>query len=239
MKAEEPTQSKMTAPQSGRSPQRNHWPLFWWQFRRILPVTIMGAFVATLFVLSPKENPQYYLSVGAQISLAIHSFLLVLPLGFPSSRESGFLYSQGFSRDSIWACTLGASTCGAIGTLIVPSLLLWTGTAFSYRTWKSGGQWQPPSDFNEMLNPVLWLAVYVFLVPLFHYAWIRTAQCSRDFSAGTLLALAGAFVLMFSGEPHWSRGWPPGFVPCVFACLLASTVIILTMSRHLHRNMEV
>ena len=101
------------------------------------------------------------------------------------------------------------------------------------------------STFGESWVPWVWLYGYVVVLPMMHYAWVRSKHSARGKLNGWVLMSFGVAILIwsfFQSSPteHWKNPVPAPFfllLILVVAFILA-TALLLIAGRRLHGTME-
>ena len=217
---------------------RIRFPLLAWQFRPLVAVTALATSVAGLYVLLTFEPLRYERDVAAWFFILIHCIAIAVVQGRYESRSFGFLYSQGFSRDTLWAHSVLASAASVLIVWLPVAVLVLAGLRNSYQE-ASGNYWYPLMSGTEWPFAFWSLLAYAVLLPIFRYAWIRAAQPVRGGSAGVLIAV-GAIVGALS---TWN-GVPMPLMPRWTVVLMAGGFVLAAASLflagwRLHRRMEV
>ena len=127
----------------------------------------------------------------------VHSLILAWVLSPYRPGEFAFLYSRGYSRDALWGHAMLAGLASILVVWLPAALFVWTGLR-SYlhdRVFESANF--PVMAPLETSVPLVWLAGYVLLAAVFHYAWIRRAQPTTGGHGATFLA-AGLLACLFT-----------------------------------------
>ena len=213
--------------------------LFAWQFRQlwlINAVALSTAVIYTLFRPEPLVLPGEYKVLFAVI---VHSAAVVRQLGRISSSNTGFLYSQGFTRDRIWRHTLAATAASACLVSAVVFVLIAAGLrSFVQSTWFNS-PWYPFMTQAELKIPLLLLFEYAVVMPLMHYVWIRAGQPAAGAAAGWMLMSLGLCFTVWAFGMAWTFRWQPAWYRIVALLYLPAFVVLLIACRQLHRTMEV
>lgn len=213
-------------------------PLFAWFFRNSLGVTLAAAPIAFLYCLS---SPRVFTFRDplAVLFIVVHAALIVSSCGGLYWQQRAFLFTRGYSRDTLWLNMLWASLASALAVWLPAALAIWTTlrSAMQDRFFRS-------ADFPIMAPlergvPWFWLAAYVLVLAFFHYAWIRRAQPTRDEQGGFFLAagfLAVACTFLLEGPVIVRMPW---LVRLIGIAALFVTVALLWAALLLHRRLEV
>jgi hypothetical protein len=167
----------------------------------------------------------------------VQCLLLAVLLGRFKSPTFAFLYSRGYSRDSLWGHMMLVSFLSIVVSWLPASLIVWTGLRSLLQDNLFQSRYFPLLAPFEIWAPFVWLGIALLLMPAFHYAWIRNAQSTRGefggyaISIGLLIALQMSFDMAFS--VYGWLAWLSGFAYVVmWACLVIG-------GRILHRSLEV
>ena len=100
----QPNDSQPDALHSGRQ-ELIPW-LLWWQFRPLLPITLIGVLLAGgLVIFEPEPLEASRLSRSSDLVRLFvigHCVWLAVAEGRTSSQSFGFLYALGFTRGQLW-----------------------------------------------------------------------------------------------------------------------------------------
>lgn len=214
-------------------------PLFQWQFRQVRWVTLI-ALVVTLGYTLFEPEPLNYRSLGLPLLFVLaHSILITWRLGRVRSREFGFLYTQGYSRDAIWWHMMLASVMSVMTVWLPSALIIWSGLRCGLQDAMLNYRF-PFSGPLEMTYPLWVLLLYVLFLPAFQYAWIRNLQPTRGPLAGFFVATAMVMtvfrlwstldnMLQLSGVGLW----------LILGGLIMASSSLLFGGWRLHRRLEV
>jgi hypothetical protein len=175
---------------------------------------------------------------GVPFFILIHSLLIAWRLGRTQHRTFGFLYTQGYARSALWLHTMLVSAASVVVVWLPPAIAVWSGLRSQYQAGLDN-RWFPLMESAE--RPfVLWcLLAYAVLLPVFHYAWIRGSQASREPIAGVFLAMC----LVVTALSIWNAVRVPD-MPVWTQWLMAGGMVaaatsLLIGGRRLHRSTEV
>ena len=148
-----------------------------------------------------------------------------------------FVYTRGFSRNSLWLHTMLATAAAVLAVWLPVCLIVWTPLRSLVQDVLLRSPYYPGAAFLDRWPPVQVMAMYALLLPVFHYAWIRLAHPSRGRMGGVLLATGFVIALVVTGGVvHWSSRW----MGVVFLTLVGiAVVLLLVWSWRLHRSVEV
>ena len=155
--------------------------------RQLLPVTLVGLPVACLYVLLWRDVLRWR-NEWALVFILIHGLVLTQVLGRFRKGSFGFLYTRGYSRNSIWAHTMLASVLAVLAVWAPAAIIVWTPLRGVAQDALFRSPFFPVMAPREASVPLAWLILYGLLVPAFHYAWIRSAQPARGGSGGAFVA---------------------------------------------------
>lgn len=212
------------------------WGLLKILWRQALPATIIGVFGLGLFTLAWPEvltarNPWAFLIILVQ-GLRLNQLL-----GRFETPSFAFLYSRGYSRDAIWGHLMLTSFLSALVAWLIAGSLLWSGLRSLVQDQLQHSPYFPIMAPHEFSTPLVWLALYLLLVPAFHYSWIRRAQPTRGRLGGNfvIVGLLAAILVGFD-MVYYLDGWFAWL--CVVLYVAVLTCLILG-SWLLHRSLEV
>jgi tryptophan-rich sensory protein len=170
--------------------------------------------------------------------ILFHSFLVVKNLrGNGHVHRYGFLYARGFDRDTLWVHAMLAHVLGVLMVWLPVALFVWLPIRGAVQDHLLKSPYYPLFMPLEAPLPLVWLAVYIILGPVLHYAWIRRAQPTRGSDAGnftTVGFLVAAFATL--GMVLYREPWAKCFA---LATGLAIAGILLVAGWRLHRSAEV
>lgn len=211
------------------------WSLLRWVLWPVLPVSLVATVVASLYVLFRRE-PLEPADGWAGAFIVVHCCFLVMRLGRVGAGPFAFLYTRGYSRDRLWAHTMLASLVAVLIVWLPAALLIWLGLRSGFQDTVRESPYFPIMAPLETTVPLVWLAAYLVLLPVLHYAWIRQAQPARGGATGPLLA-AGLVVTAVS-TLNAGRIEPPVWWIIWIGCVVV-VVAALWGGRRLHRSIEV
>ncbi len=166
--------------------------LLWFLLCQTRPVTLVAVPAAALYVLlTPAVLNER--AVGPVFFVLVHTLLVTSRFGRSKASDFAFLYTRGYSRDSLWAHTMLASSAAVLAAWLPAAVLVWTGARGVVQDRLLQNPEFPIMADSEMLLPLKWLLGYVVLLPIYHYAWIRGAQPTRGRLGGVVAA--GALVV--------------------------------------------
>ncbi len=100
------------------------WALLFWQVRQLAGITCIATLLSTIYVLMQFEPLQMGNQSPALFFVPGHCVAITWILGRVRSRAFGFLYGQGFSRDTIWMHTMLASAVSVLAVGLPPRFWL-------------------------------------------------------------------------------------------------------------------
>ncbi len=211
----------------------------WLMYVTAAPSTIALA-VALAYVLirpAPFMSRDFGTSMLPWLFVAVHSVVLVGMHARVHTSEVAFLYSRGFSRDTLWVNQVIASTLSVLIVWMVAAFCVWMGL----RSWVQEQLMQNP-EYPVMAStdmPFLWryLVGYTVALPTLHYAWVRRNQPTRGQHSGDYLTVAMvlATFTVLAMSPH-REGWTLGVT---VAGGVTIGLTLLVEAWRLHRSLEV
>ncbi|MGZ0165567.1 MAG: hypothetical protein ACKVII_16705 [Planctomycetales bacterium] len=216
---------------------RINMELLRWQFRQTLPVTLVSLPLAVLYVLQTGDRLLFRFESLAMVFVMVHCLAIAWRLGRTSLPEFRFLYSQGYSRDALFAHTMLASLLALLAVWVPVGLLIFLPIRSSVQV-AAGNPWFPFAAWTERAFVWRWFLASLILLPAFHYAWIRASLARRGVYSGYVLAAATVLVCGIlwgnaGGISQTETYWTGTFA------LLASAVTLLIGGWIVHRRIEV
>lgn len=213
-------------------------PLLRWQIRRIRGITLVGLIVAFGYVCTATDVLQFGVESPAAYFIGVHCLLITWRLGRTETQGSGFLYTQGFSRDVLWRHTMLAGLVSVLAAWLPSALLILSGLRSQWQA-ALGNPWLPLFAASERVFVAWCLLEYAVLLPAFHYMWVREWQMSRDPTSG--FVVAGCLVVAGLGiwggvRMHWMPFWTQGVIA---GGLLTAGIALLIAGRFLNGTREV
>jgi hypothetical protein len=203
--------------------------------RQCLPATLIALPIMCLYVLLTRE-PLDWANPWMGLFVLAHSIAIASCLGRYRSPDFAFLYTRGYSRDELWLHEILATVLAVLVVWLPPLLLVWLPIRSSVQDVLFRSPYFPIMMIREAPVPWAWLAGYAFLLPLFHYVWIRRAQPLADGDGVMLLAIGTVIVvgifMLFGWFPRW-------FWTLLWILAAAITVTNLVAGFLLHRKIEV
>jgi len=204
-----------------------HPHLLAYLFRQTQPVTLLGALALALYALLDWRVLDNHHAIPALVLLA-QSIALSRRLAWRQKGEAAFLYTSGFSRDTLWLHRILVTLLSGAISVALAGLIVWLGLRSALQS-NAGNHLFPLMSLRENTAPLHWLAIFLLLTPLTHYAWARWEAHAA--AAGYLLTIAVALTIWFCSEV---------LTTCELSALaLAICLLLAWTGMHLHRNMEV
>ena len=207
--------------------------LLFWFWRQTRPAIVIALPLACAYVLF-KRDVLNWRDPGSLMFVLLHAAATCALLARSGSGEFVFLYSRGFSRDSLWAHRMLATFASILSVWLPASLLIWLGARSIVQDALFRSPYFPIMYRKELTIPFVWLLGYLVLTPAMHYHWIRKAQPTREASHLPMAALiATLFIVMdFPSTLMDFRG------ALITTAVVASAVALIGGLR-LHRRLEV
>jgi len=212
-----------------------HVSLLRWSLRTTLPATAIAVPAAWLYALVASA-PLAWNDEWVVVFVLVHSIALAMLQGRFRTGGFAFLYTRGYSRDTLWAHTMLASLVSVLMVWLPVALFIWLPIRSLVQDRIFQSPWFPLVMPREASVPGVCLGFYLVLLPSFHYAWMRMAQPTRGQLAGLFLACGIAVVLL---SLIVMRRWTESFAWLVCAAGLIIAAISLIAGFRLHRKMEV
>ena len=205
--------------------------LLLWQLRKTRYITLIALPSAFWFVLSFEESLTWHLFI-VWLFCVVHSLAIAWTQGMIKQVDVGLIYNRGASRDQIWTAKMLASLISVMLVWLPIALLIWSRGRLIYQDYLLN----PNALFietHEQLFPLQTLLLYLFLLPVFNYAWIRTALNLQGNRNAWAIAVVPCLTLLWAIIEKQYIGLSAVIVVLVLALLT------LTTSRILHRSIEV
>jgi len=207
-----------------------------WYSKRVSSVTTAATALALFVVLFWQQQPFAASQMLPWLFLFIHGLCLNWRLGQFNNPTDAFLYTRGFSRDTLYFHRTLAIVLHVLIPWAAVSLSIWTGLRSWTQRHIAGNPEFPMMDGVDARVPLDWLIGYGVVMCILQYATIRRRQPTRGVSAGRFLIaaqfVAGFTVINMAGPREWLT-W----------VTLLSLIILATASLwggwQLHRRMEV
>jgi hypothetical protein len=203
--------------------------------RQCLPATLVALCVIGLYVLLRRE-PLVWADPWMGVFVLVHSMAIAFNLGRYRSSHVAFLYTRGYSRDELWANKMLATLLAVLAVWLPAALIVWLPVRSYVQGELLASPYFPLMRIREVSVPGAWLAGYAFLLPLFHYVWIRRAQPLAGGDGVHLLAIGTVIVvgilMLFGRLPHWL--WT-----LLWILAAVATMTNLVAGFLLHRKIEV
>jgi hypothetical protein len=218
---------------------RIHWPLLSWQFGQTLPVTLIALPLAMVYVVLREEPFEFRVDQVPALFVLLHSLAIVWSLGRVRSVGFGYLYTQGYSRGALWGHMMLASLAAVMAVWLPVAASIWLPIRSAFQDVVLRNPYAPFMSPAERAFTLWWLWVYSVLVPLFHYAWVRSSAALRGLVSGHILAfatVAAQFTVWLSLPRGWQAGWIRASLASAF---LAAAIVLMVGGYRLHSRMEV
>ena len=204
-------------------------------WRQAMPATFVGGLGLGLYALAWPDVMTTRDPWPGLIVLA-HCLLLAGLLGRFETPAFAFTYSRGYSRNALWGHMMLASGLSVLAAMLPACLIVWTGLRSHFHDLLHSPYF-PVMAPRETWVPLIWLGLYLLLVPACHYAWIRRAQPTRGSHGGSLvvIGLLAAMVVGFDVIRHLDA-WFAWLAGVLYA---AALVCLVLGGRALHRSLEV
>ena len=211
------------------------WRLLRILWRQAMPATVIGGLGLAVFslawpdVLTPRD-------LWPGLIVFAQCMLLARLLGRFETPSFAYLYSRGYPRDALWGHMMLASVLSLLTAWLAAGLVIWTGLRSLLHD-RFQSPYFPIMAPRETWVPLIWLGLYVLLIPACHYAWIRRSQPTKGRHSGPLVLLSLLAALLVSVDMvHYLDGW--------FAWLSGSLYVVVVAclilgGRVLHRSLEV
>jgi len=201
-----------------------------------MPVTLLGGLGLGLYALAwpdvmTTRDPWPGLIVLAQC------LLLAGVLGRFETPAFAFTYSRGYSRNALWGHMMLASGLSVLAAALPACLIVWTGLRSLAHDRVLRSPYFPVMAPREVWVPLIWLVIYLLLVPACHYAWIRRAQSTRGSQGGNLVVVGMLVALVLGFDMiRYLDGWFGWLCGLLY---VAMVVCLVLGGRALHRSLEV
>lgn len=212
------------------------WGLLRFLWRQALPATAVGTLglglLALLWpdVLTPREPWPGLIVLG-------QCLLLAILLGRFETPSFAFVYSRGYSSDALWGHMMLTSTVSVMTAWLVASLVLWTGLRSLLHDQLLHSPYFPIMAPRETWVPLVWLGLYVLLVPACHYAWIHRAQPTKGRQGGNFVVVGLLAALLVGFDiVRYLDGWFAWLAGVLYVAVVAC---LFLAGRTLHRSLEV
>lgn len=210
-------------------------PLLLFTFlRHLLPVNLAAIVVALGFVLVWR-NPLVEDRGWPLLFVMIHSIAAILRVDAFNTGWYAFYRTRRFTSRCLAAHGLLAATVSALTVWGVAAIVVWSGLRAELQDHVIRSPYAPFLARLERAWPLEWLAAYLVLIPVWHYALVRKAQPTAGAFNGLVLAavFAIAWSTLFGGHGH------PMFQWLTWGAGGACAAISLAGGISLHRQLEV
>lgn len=207
--------------------------IYW---RQCLPATVISTLALALMSLTWGEVLTWD-HPWIALAIVMHCVAVGFLLGQFDRPAFAFTYTRGYSRDTIWVHLMLASALSALMAWGIASLILWTHLRSVFQDQLVQSPLFPVMTPSEQGVPLVWLGLYLLLMPASHYAWIRIVQPTRSGQGGNYVVMGLLVSLLVAF--YWAQwpgrwfGWLVG-IACLVAC-----VAMLLGGFLLHRSAEV
>jgi|GEM_PF-1414829 hypothetical protein len=249
-----PTASEST--HASKSAHRQRWvipQLLWWQIRPLVVVSVAGSVLALSYVMLRHEPlvmrmyevvwSTYPIGRSETINPAIvfvlvHCLCIVFSQGRTRCSPFGFLYSQGFSRRTLWCHSMLVSLGSVLIVCLPAALAVWCGFRAYYQD-RIENPWFPFMAPLESSYPIFVLMLYFLVLPALNYAWVRSAQPWRGSITGYVVAGVMLVAIYFVLKSR--HVWPEtnGFGVGMLITLSLASFVLLIGGARLHERIEV
>ncbi|MCA9426667.1 MAG: hypothetical protein KC994_16425 [Candidatus Omnitrophica bacterium] len=199
-------------------------------------IHVAALVVWVLFALFRKET----LELGDPwpwVFIGVHTYALAWAFGRIEGSRFGYLFTRGYSSDTLWLHKMIVSFLGAAVGMLPATLIV----GASIRSFVQDHLLQNPYypilaslDFKTVLT---WWFGYAVFLPVFHYGWTRLAQPTEQSGAGGWLILA--FLLTLFVALNIGLSGPPRVVRSLLVAGGLLSSVILYVGWRLHRDVEV
>jgi hypothetical protein len=202
-----------------------------------MPATVVGALGLGLLslawpdVLTPHDPWPGLIILG-------QCLLLAGMLGRFETPSFAFVYSRGYSRDALWIHMMLASGLSVLTAWLPAGLMVWTGLRSVIHDHLLQSPYFPIMAPRETWVPLVWLGLYLLLVPAGHYSWIRRAQPTKGRQGGNfvVVGLLATLLVGFDMVYYYLDGWLAWLCGALYVTVVACLVLGGLM---LHRSLEV
>lgn len=204
-------------------------------FRQQLPVTLVALPIGCILVLfrrtplNPHDPWLALFVLGHSVALAVNQGRFCRP-------DFVFLYTRGYSRDTLWLNKVLSSLLAVLAVWGAMALIVWLPLRSTFQDLYFKSPYFPLFMSKEVSVPVAWLAGYVLLLPVFFYVWIRKAQPTRGANGAALLVIGLVTtvitLMLFRWHPFWMK-------ILISIASITVTGVSLIGGFLLHRSLEV
>ena len=150
--------------------------LCWLVIPNLRSTAIAGGIALLWTVFSQEPLHKSYMP-GLGIFVLVHSVAVVHRSA--SSPVFGYLYSRGFPWRVLWWHTMAASLMSVLLVWGVAALMVCLPIRSFVQETLFGNPWYPIMIPHDTAFILFALAMYLVVLPIMHYAWIREAQPVR------------------------------------------------------------
>lgn len=199
-------------------------------------INVVAVIVWTGYVLC-KRSPLEFYDQWPFLFIGLHGIGLAWAIGRVDTSGFAFLYSRGYTRDSLWVYKTITMVHGVLMALSLATVILHS----PFRTILFNRPLLYPFEpilplFERQVLWTWWIG-YAIALPLFQYAWIRRGQPSAGCNSGIWLCAALPSASYFTFLYHYSRSFKWIDTAIVGGLLIAG--ILLFSGWRLHRHLEV
>lgn len=212
--------------------------LILWQVRQTRLINVFAVAAAVVYIAAVEEPMRIPGTLGLLLVVMLHSAMIVFRLG-KTSRENGFVYVQGFTRDQIWWATWATTLLSGMLVSAASGVVIWSGLRHFIQDTVMESPWFVVPVHSENVIPLLIVFHYVVMLPLMHYAWVRAGQPYRDTAAGWMLMCLGLFLYIWGHAIIYGHRHHVSFLAVVAACHLPAIVAVTLAAWKTHRTLEV
>lgn len=210
--------------------------LWIWYSRRAWPVTWIALLVVVFHVLIVRREPYRSVELEPWIFLTLHCMALNWRVNSLGGPDCAFLYTRGFTRDTLWSHRILVTLAHAFTVWGVAATLIWTGLRSAFQSSYLHNPEFPLMDGLDAGLPSGWLLGYLITLSALQYASIRRWQPTLGASSGYWLVLG--LLALPEIVVRAARSNSIGPIP-IIGGLLAVTLTLLFVARWLHRDIEV
>jgi hypothetical protein len=207
--------------------------IYWHQ---TLPATLTGILGLSAYTLAWPEVMTSH-DPWPWLLLLLQCLLLAALLGRFHTPTFAFLYSRGYSRDSLWAHMMLVSFLSIVVGWLPAALIVWTGLRRLIQDRLFYSPYFPIMASYETRVPILWLAGCILLTAAFHYIWIRRSQPTKGQRGGQFVTvgLIAASITVLNLVSYY-QGWLAWLLGVAYALVL---ICLILGGLVLHRSSEV
>ncbi len=214
--------------------------LILWLLRVTAPVTLIALVAAVTYVLfrrAPFVHQDFVSLIAPWLFVALHSVVLVAFVSRVHTSGFAYLYSRGFSRDTVWLNQMTASALAVLVVWLPSALCVWTGLRSALQEHLMQNSEYPVMAPTDTPFPWFYLMGYAIALPTLQYAWVRRNQPTLGQESGDAL-IVGIVLATFSvlAMTSYREGWAQAIA---IAGGIAVGLTFVVTARSLHRGIEV